>query len=88
MDLDRLYLLLKQRPRDSRWLMRRVGPGYPEALEALRRQGRPVGVHMEDVEGQKRPVYRAEDQAELFVAPDTPSRRRRRRPRRVRRGAL
>lgn len=83
MELDRLYAFLKERPRDARWLLRKVGTDYMEQVEALREQGRPVEVQMQDVEGMRRAVYRAADQADLFaglVAPRTRRRRRRRGP--------
>jgi hypothetical protein len=79
MELDRLYSLLKEEPRDVRWLMRKVGPDYRARVEDLREQGRPVEVVMQDVEGLSRAVYRAADQGELFSALVKSRRRRRRR---------
>jgi hypothetical protein len=83
MELDRLYALLKERPRDARWLLRKVGTDYMDQVAALRAQGRPVEVQMQDVEGMRRAVYRAADQGDLFAglaAPRPKRRRRRRRP--------
>ena len=39
MELDRLYALLKEQPRDARWLLRKVGTDYMEQVAALRAQG-------------------------------------------------
>lgn len=81
LDADRLYRYLKEKPRDGRWMLRRVGPGYPQVLEELARAGLPVEVRMDDVSGQQRAVYRAADQAELFghdQLDESPRRRRRR----------
>jgi hypothetical protein len=82
MELDRLYALLKERPRDARWLLRKVGTNYMEQVAALREQGRPVEVEMQDVDGMRRAVYRAADQGDLFagLSPRPKRRRRRRRP--------
>lgn len=85
MDLDELYRRLKEEPRDSRWLLRRVGPDFEERIRALRESGRPVAVTMEDVAGLQRAVYRADDQFDLFttaLCPPAPRRRGRRRVRR------
>lgn len=79
MELDRLYALLKERPRDARWLLRKVGTDYMDQVQALRAMGRPVEVEMQDVEGLRRAVYRAADQADLFAGLTTPRPRRRRR---------
>jgi len=81
MELDRLYVLLKEQPRDARWLLRKVGTDYLEQVEALRAQGRPVEVEMQDVEGMRRAVYRAADQGDLFAGLSSPRPRRRRRRR-------
>ena len=83
MELDRLYALLKERPRDARWLLRKVGPDYMDQVQALRSMGRPVEVEMQDVEGLRRAVYRAADQGDLFASLASPRPRRRRRPRRA-----
>ena len=70
MELNRLYLYLKSAPRDTRWMMRRVGPEFRAQLAELRAQGRPVTELFEDVEGKRRLVYRAGDQAEIgFLDP-------------------
>lgn len=82
MELDRLYALLKERPRDARWLMRKVGTDYMDQVQALRAMGRPVEVEMQDVEGLSRAVYRAADQGDLFASLTAPRPRRRRRRRR------
>lgn len=82
MELDRLYALLKEQPRDARWLLRKVGTDYRERVEALREQGRPVEVEMQDVDGMRRAVYRAADQGDLFSGLSKPRSRRRRRRRR------
>lgn len=79
MELDRLYALLKERPRDARWLLRKVGTDYMDQVQALRAMGRPVEVEMQDVEGLRRAVYRAADQGDLFAGLATPRPRRRRR---------
>jgi|GEM_PF-5163015 len=81
MELDRLYACLKERPRDARWLLRKVGMDYMDQVEALRKQGRPVEVEMQEVEGMRRAVYRAADQGDLFAGLATPRPRRRRRRR-------
>jgi hypothetical protein len=85
-ELDELYRQLKHRPRDARWLLRRVGMDYEGHIRALRESGRPVAVTMEDVDGVWRAVYRAEDQLDLFARPTervaTSRRSRRPRPRR------
>ena len=80
MELDRLYHLLKEKPRDARWLLRRVGEEYQDSIDALRSQGRPVDVRLQEVDGLHRAVYHATDQGELF--PETPAAPRRRRRRR------
>jgi hypothetical protein len=82
MELDRLYALLKEQPRDARWLLRKVGTDYMDRVEALRGQGRPVEVEMQDVEGMRRAVYRAADQGDLFTGLNAPRPRRRRHRRR------
>jgi hypothetical protein len=82
MELDRLYALLKEQPRDARWLLRKVGSDYMQQVAALREQGRPVEVEMQDVEGMRRAVYRAADQGDLFAGLGSPRPRRRRRRRR------
>lgn len=79
MDLDQLYHLLKEKPRDARWLLRRVGGQYRDSIEALRTQGRPVEVRLQEVDGIHRAVYHAADQGELFPEVAPPRRRRRRR---------
>jgi hypothetical protein len=83
MELDRLYALLKQQPRDARWLLRKVGTDYMQQVRALRAMGRPVEVEMQDVEGLRRAVYRAADQGDLFAGMTSPRPRRRRRRRKV-----
>lgn len=83
MELDRLYAFLKESPRDARWLLRKVGSDYKDQVEALREQGRPVEVQMQDVEGMRRAVYSAADQADLFAGLKVPGPRRRRRRRPV-----
>jgi hypothetical protein len=82
MELDRLYALLKEQPRDARWLLRKVGADYMQQVAALREQGRPVEVEMQDVEGMRRAVYRAADQGDLFAGLATPRPKRRSRRRR------
>jgi hypothetical protein len=85
LDSDELYNRLKERPRDARWLLRKVGPDYEKHIRALRESGRPVSVSMESVGGVQRAVYRADDQFDLFstsMCPPAPDRRPARRTRR------
>lgn len=80
MELERLYRYLKERPRDARWMLRKLGPDYLETVEALRERGWPVACKTTDANGLHRILFVADDQAELFPAA-SPKRRRRRRPR-------
>jgi hypothetical protein len=69
-ELNQLYQFLKSSPRDTRWMIRRVGPEFRAQLAALRAQGRPVTESFMDVEGKRRLVYRAADQVEIgFTEP-------------------
>lgn len=76
MDLNRLYQYLKDSPRDTRWMMRKLGPDFRVRLDELRAQGRPVLEDFAEVEGMKRLLYRADDQVEIaFANPKRNSRR-------------
>jgi hypothetical protein len=66
LEAERLYRYLKAAPRDGRWLLRRVGPDFPQLLDELRRAGRPVDAEWGEIEGRCGVFYRAADQHELF----------------------
>jgi hypothetical protein len=78
MELERLYRYLKESPRDARWMLRKVGPDYLEAVEELRVRGWPVACRKTDASGLHRVLYAADDQTELFPEAVPPKKRRRR----------
>jgi hypothetical protein len=80
MELERLYRYLKEKPRDARWMLRKVGASYLETVEEMRRRGWTVECRLEDVNGLHRAVYCADLQGELFLEKDSarPAPRRRR----------
>ncbi len=66
MELERLYRYLKEKPRDARWMLRKVGADYLQTVEEMRRRGWAVECRLEDVNGLHRAVYCADLQGELF----------------------
>ncbi len=76
MELDRLYQYLKEQPRDTRWLLRKLGPDYATRIEELRDTGRPVSMTMETVAGARRLMYKADDQIPMFTQAKKKKRRR------------
>lgn len=66
MELERLYRYLKEKPRDARWMLRKVGADYLKAMEEMRRRGWTVECRLEDVNGLHRAVYCADLQGDLF----------------------
>jgi hypothetical protein len=83
MELERLYRYLKERPRDARWMLRKLGPDYLDRVEALRAKGWPVACKTTDENGLHRVLFVADDQAELFPVASPKRRRRRRSPRAI-----
>jgi len=79
MELQRLYQYLKARPRDARWMLRKVGPDYLQVVDELRRKGWPVACRLQDVKGLRRAVFSADLQGELFSLDSAKPKRRRRR---------
>ena len=70
MELERLYRYLKDKPRDGRWMLRKVGADYLETVDEMRRRGWAVECRLEDVNGVHRAVYCADLQGELFLEKD------------------
>jgi len=70
MELERLYRYLKEKPRDARWMLRKVGADYLKTLEKMRRRGWTVECRLEDVNGLHRAVYCADLQGDLFLQKD------------------
>ena len=70
MELERLYRYLKDKPRDGRWMLRKVGADYLETVDEMRRRGWAVECRLEDVNGVHRAVYCADLQGELFREKD------------------
>ncbi len=66
MELERLYRYLKEKPRDARWMLRKVGADYLQTVKEMQRRGWTVECRLEDVNGLHRAVYCADLQGDLF----------------------